>query len=172
MDPLFVPLQQVDPYGVQQALGVGGRAAGAFLGTMLIGALMLAFAGERVERLVDVVADEPVPSFLWGIGTLVVFVCVAVLLVLTIVGIIVVVPLLVVGAAVYYVGNVLVYVYVGGRAADGFGWETTRWGHLLVGAAFAAVVAALPAVGGLVSFVVSSIGVGAIVHTWYRSHEA
>ncbi|GGM65402.1 putative membrane protein [Halarchaeum rubridurum] len=172
MDPLVLPLQQVDPYGFQRALGVGGRAAGAFLGTLIVGALLLAFADDHVERLVDAVAEEPVPSFLWGVGTLVALVCVTFLLVLSIVGILVAVPLILVAAVVYYVGNTLTYVYVGGRAAAGLGWETTRWGHLLVGAVFAGAVAALPVVGGLVSFVVSSIGVGALVHTWYRSRES
>lgn len=130
------------------------------------------FADSYLERLIDVVREEPLPSFLWGIGTLVVLACVTFLLVITIVGILVAIPLLLVAFAVYYVGNVIVYVYLGGRAADGLGWETTRWGHLLVGALGAGIVAAVPAVGGLASFVISAIGVGAIVHTWYRSRES
>ncbi|WP_188877119.1 hypothetical protein [Halarchaeum grantii] len=71
MDLLVLPLQQVDPFGVQQSLGVAGRAVAAFLGTLIVGALLLAFVEEWFERLLGVVDDAPVPSFLWGIGTLV-----------------------------------------------------------------------------------------------------
>lgn len=129
---LFLPLQQVDPFGVQRSLGVAGRAVGAFLGTLIVGALLLA---------------------------------------ITIVGLLVAVPLIFLGLLLKFAGDALVYVYVGSRAADGLDWETTRWGHLVVGAVFAGLVAAVPLVGSLVSFVVSSIGVGAIVHTLYRRYD-
>ncbi|QLC34492.1 hypothetical protein EFA46_009835 [Halarchaeum sp. CBA1220] len=171
MDPLVLPLQQLDPFGVQQSLGVAGRAVGTFLGTLIVGALLLAFVDEWFERLLGVVDEEPIPSFLWGIGTLVVFVCVGIIFVITVIGLLLLLPLLVVGLLLKFAGDALVYVYVGGRAAEGLDWETSRWGHLVVGAVFAGLVAAVPAVGGLISFVISSIGVGAIVHTWYRKYD-
>ncbi|WP_435095986.1 hypothetical protein [Halarchaeum sp. P4] len=171
MSTLLLPLQQVDVFSVQQSLGVVGRAVGAFVGTLLVGGLLLALAEDWFERLLGVVDEEPFPSFLWGLGTLVVFVCVGIVFVLTVIGILLVIPLVVVGLLLKFAGDALVYVYVGGRAAEGLGWETTRWGHLVAGAAFAGLVAAVPAVGWLISFVVSSVGVGAVVHTWYRKYD-
>jgi len=170
MDPtILLPLQQVDPSQVQNSIGVGGRAFGSFLGTLIIGAIVLAFASDYVERMIDVVREKPVPSFFWGLGVLVALAVVTFVLVITLIGIIVAIPLLIVALIVNFIGSAIVYVYVGDRIADAANWETTRWGHLIVGAVVAGVVAAIPLVGGILSFVVSGIGVGAIVGSWYRN---
>jgi len=167
----FLPLQQVDPYTVQQSVGSGGRAIGAFLGTLVVGGLLLVFLEDAFERVVGVVETEPVSSFFWGLGFLIALVVVVVVLVVTIVGILIAVPLVIVALLVDFAGSAAVYVSVGSRIAEAADWKASRWGHLLVGAVVAGLVAALPVVGGLVSFVVGGIGVGAIARDWYRRHE-
>ncbi|GAB3689725.1 hypothetical protein GCM10028857_25410 [Salinarchaeum chitinilyticum] len=118
---------------------------------------MLAIAPNFVDSMVEAIQDEPVASFAWGIIALVLFVVVVILLALTIVGIILVIPLAIGFAILAVVGNVLAFIAVCDGVVD------NRWVALAIAAVAVAVVNVIPVVGSLISFVVGSIGMGAIV---------
>jgi hypothetical protein len=171
MDPLSTLLLQGSPPVAPEAaaeVGVVGRATGTFVGTLIVGALLLVVAPDYTERVMDTVEEHPGRSFLWGIGVLVALVIVTVLLVVTVVGIFVAVPLLLVMLLFYLVGSAIVFVLVGERALAAADVDSSRWGDLAVGAVAAAVLASIPFVGGLANFVVNSVGIGAIVYRWRR----
>jgi hypothetical protein len=157
---------QPEPDALLRLFGSAAQIAGTFLGTLVVGALLLAFAPDFTERIMDTAEDEPVTSFLWGLGIFLALIVVTVVLVITIVGIVLAIPLLIVMFVLYLVGSAIVFILVGERLAAAGDVDTSRWGHLVVGALVAAVLAAIPFVGGLVNFVVNSVGVGAIAYRW------
>lgn len=172
MDPLTLILQQgpltpgADPGAFTRFFGSTISAAGTFIGTLIIGALLVALAPDYTEKVIDTIEDQPVPSFLWGLGIFVAFIVVIVVLVITLIGIVVAVPLVFLMIFVSLFGGALVFIYVGERLLEAANVETSRWGHLVAGALIAAVLAALPFIGGLTNFVVNTVGVGAIVYHW------
>jgi hypothetical protein len=173
MDLALLPLQggpvsPTDPDALVRFFDVQIQAMGTLLGTLVVGALLLALAPDWTERVIATVEDDPVTSFLYGLLVLVALVVVTVALVVTIVGILVVIPLLLLVALLYLVGSATVFVYLGERLVEALDTDTSRWGHLLVGSVLAGVLALVPAVGGVLNFVVNAVGVGAIVLLWRR----
>lgn len=174
MDALTLVTLQIAPSGVPpsetrliaQFLGFTTRVVFTFLGTLVVGALLLALAPDFTESIIETVEDETVTAFLWGIGIFVALIVVMVILVITIVGILVAIPLGIAMAILDLIGTATVFLFLGERLADAGGVDTSRWGHLVVGAVLATVIAAIPIIGGLANFVISSIGVGAVVYRW------
>lgn len=160
------PPMQPEPDALLRLFGSAAQIGGRFVGTLLIGALLIAFAPDFTERIMDTAEDEPVTSFLWGFGIFLALIVVTVVLAITIVGIVLAIPLIIVMIVLNLIGSVIVFVLVGERLAAAGDVDTSRWGHLVVGSIVAAVLAAIPFIGGLVNFVVSTVGVGAIVYRW------
>lgn len=144
----------------QQQFDPVEQATGSFLSTIIVGAIMLAASPNYVDSIIEDVLEEPVASFAWGILTLIVFVGTAFLLAITIIGIVLVIPLVILFVIVAIAGNVLAYLAV----CDGF--VDNRWAALVVAALAVTVVSLIPAIGTIVGFVVGSVGTGAIVRRW------
>jgi len=148
----------------QTEIGTGlfGSAVGAFLGTLIVGGIMILvfpdYTGGRIRDLVE----DPVGSAVYGLIALVVLIVATVLLVLTIVGILVVIPLLLLTYLLWAVGAAIAYLGIGDRLVghDG-GWLTP----LLVGSAVNGLLV-LTGIGGLVSIVVGAAGFGAVLRSW------
>lgn len=136
------------------------RAVGGFVFTLIVGGLVLAVSPRYVDGVVGRVRDDAFGSFLWGVGVLALFLGLFFLLVITVVGIVVAVPLLFAFLLLAVVGNALGYLALLDGAVD------DRSTALVVGAAVAGVVSAVPLLGDLVGFVVGSVGVGAMVQVW------
>lgn len=142
------------PPTVQAAIGFGS--------TLLIGGLLLVMASDFVDQGVDLIHDEPGACFVWGLLVLIGFVGVTVLLALTVIGAILVIPLALGFFVVAVVGNALGYLALFDGVVD------SQKVALVAGAAVAGVTNLIPILGGLVGFVVGSLGVGAVVLN-YRS---
>ena len=176
MDPLSTLALQVqvspptDPTPVAE-FGIASRAAGTFFGTLIVGALLLALAPDYTEAIIETAEEDLGPSFLWGIGIFVALIGVTLILVFTIVGILVALPLALVALLLYLVGSAIVFVAVGERLLDATDVDASRWGDLVVGALVAAVLAAIPFLGGLANFVVNAVGIGAIAYRWRRGRR-
>lgn len=142
--------------------GLFGSAVGAFLGTLIVGGIMIAlFQDYTVARLRELV-EEPVGSVVYGLVALVVLVVVMVLLAITIVGILVVIPLAVLTYLLWAVGAAIAYLAIGDRlVGHDDGWLTP----LLVGSAINGVLV-LTGIGGLVSFVIGAAGFGTVLRSW------
>jgi hypothetical protein len=156
------PLQAAVDGAVASALGLAGGAVGAFLTTLLVGAILVALAPGYVRARTADVVDRPLATLVYGLVSLLFLVVVTVVLALTLVGLVVAVPLAVVTYLAWAVGSAVAFLAVGERlvGADD-GW--TR--PLLVGAGVNGLLA-LTGVGGLVSAVVGAAGFGAVVRPY------
>jgi len=142
----------------------GGRSlfAGAitsFFSTLVVGGLLVAIVPDYTERMVAAVFDEPLTSFLYGFGSLVGLLVVSVLLVLTLVGILVALPLMLAAYLVWAVGATVAFLALSDRLVGRDG----SWLKPLVVAAGLNGGLALTGIGGLVSFVVGAVGVGCVL---------
>lgn len=137
-------------------------AINAFILNFLLGALLLGLFPAFSDRVADRVATDPARSGLVGFG---VFVGIPILLVavaITVIGI----PISIAGLFAF-----LLIIWIGtvyGRFAVG-AWLLSladihnRWGALLVGLLLAVVLWQIPFLGGLLNFVITLLGLGALV---------
>ncbi|WP_336327017.1 hypothetical protein [Halovenus sp. HT40] len=94
------------------------RAVSAFFTTLIVGALLVAFAPDYTERMIDDVFEDPVGPFLYGIMILLILVVLIVLLVISIIGTLFVIPLAIIaGLALSGIGGLISFVF----GALGFG---------------------------------------------------
>lgn len=129
---------------------VGQALAGALL-TLVVGGGLIALVPEYTERTTDRVLETPGETFLYGLVLTVLGVVLVFLLAITVVGVILVVPLVVAAVVVGELG----YLAAGRLLTDD--WTVVLLGAVVV-AAFASGV---PFLGGLVGFVLGSMGIGA-----------
>ena len=148
--------------GVEPAFGVVGGAVGAFLTTLVVGAILIAVAPGYVERTMATVLDEPVESFLYGLLCLVAVVVVTILLVVTLVGILLAIPLGLVAYVVWAVGAAVAFLAIADRLVD----REDGWTKPLLIAAGLNGALALTGVGGIVSFGIGAAGFGAVLRDW------
>jgi len=149
----------VDLSLIDSALALVGSGVAAFLTTLALGALLVAFAPDYTDRLTAAVTDEPSDSALYGVFFLLALVVLTVALVVTIIGIFVAVPLVLLAYVVWSFGSAVAFLAVGERlVGDEDGW----FKPLLVGAAINGALT-FTGVGGIISFVVGATGFGAIL---------
>ena len=123
----------------------------AVLLTLVIGGGLILIAPGYTDRATLRVLEEPADALLYGIGIGVVTAIVLAVLLITVVGIVLAVPLTVVVLVFGEIGYLAV-----GRAL------TDNWiGVLLVAMAASAVVVAVPVIGALLGILLSSFGIGA-----------
>jgi hypothetical protein len=128
--------------------------------SLVVGGILLAGAPRYVDRIIGRIHDDTGISFLWGVGVLVLFIGSFVLLAITVVGIVIAIPLMIGFVVVAIVGNVLGYLAVLSGVVE------NRWLALVLAAALASLLGAIPVLGNLIGFVVGSLGVGAIARDW------
>lgn len=139
--------------------GVAGSAIGAFLTTLVVGAILIAVAPEYTERMMGVVLDDPVGSFVYGILSLIVLFVVTLLLVITVVGILVAFPLMVVAYVVWAIGAAIAYLAIADRLV---GHEDGWLKPLLVGAGINGLLV-VTGIGGLLALCIGAAGFGAVL---------
>lgn len=161
----LLPLQSVTLPGgteVDVAVGLGGSAVGAFLSTLLVGAILVALAPEYTRRMMRAVRGDVVGSFVYGFVSLVLLVLVTIVLVITLIGIFVAFPLVLLASVVWAGGATIAYLAVAERLV---GTEDSWLKPLLVAAAINGGLT-LTGVGGLISFCVGATGFGAVLRDW------
>lgn len=151
---------QFQQYNQYQEIDPMTSAIGSFVLTLVVGAILLAVAPGYVERLGEDINAEPLANFGWGILVLIGVIVVSVVLFITVVGAILAIPLLLAFVIAAIVGQVLAYIAVLGR------WVDDEWQALGAGAVVAGALNLIPGIGGLIGFVIGSIGIGAIVRDW------
>lgn len=131
----------------------------SLLVTLVIGAFTLGVAPRFVNRVVGATLDEPLAAGLTGVAVLVIEIFV--LFVAALFGplvILVAIPFVLLGL----VGQVIGVVALGSVVVEQFD-EPSHWKGLLVGAPLVALTGLLPVLGQVLWFVVSVVGVGAVV---------
>ncbi|WP_435360990.1 hypothetical protein [Haloarchaeobius sp. DFWS5] len=142
--------------------GLLGGAVGAFLTTLLVGAILVALAPEFTEKMMGRVAGEPIGSFIYGIVLLLGLFVVTILLVITIIGVFLAIPLLLVAALVWAIGAAIAFLAIAERLVG----RDDGWLKPLLVAAVINGGLALTGIGGIVSFGVGAAGFGAVLRGW------
>jgi hypothetical protein len=159
-----LPPQAGPNLDVALGTGVAGSAAGAFLTVLVVGAIMIAVRPDATERLLEDVLEDPVASFVYGIVALLALFVVVLVLVLSIVGLLVAVPLLFAAYVVWAVGAVVAYLAIADRLVG----REDGWLKPLVLAAALNGLLTLTGVGGIVSLCVGAAGFGAVLRAYFE----
>ncbi len=139
----------------------------AFVANLLLGAILLALFPRFSEDVADRVISEPLPTGLVGLGVLVGFPLLLLILLLTIIGI----PLALAGVLVFILLAWVGLIY--GRFALGmwlvslsgreqFGGIDRRWVALVLGLLLGGALAVVPVVGDIVNVLLFLLGLGAL----------
>lgn len=132
-------------------LSLAARTLTSALLALVVAGGLVALVPNYVERTTDRILDAPGETFVYGIVIGIVGGIVAVVLVFTVIGILVAVPIIIALGVVGYLG----FLAVGRAASD------SRGTVLAVAVTAAAVTGGIPVLGGLVGLVLSSMGIGA-----------
>ncbi|AHG04264.1 hypothetical protein HALDL1_12175 [Halobacterium sp. DL1] len=159
---LFAVIDSGVDVDVTLGQGLAGGAVGAFLTTLVVGAIAVAVFPERTERLMDAVVEDPVGSFAYGLLVSIALFIVALVLVLTIIGIVVVVPLLLVAYVAWAAGAAVAYLAIADRLV---GHEDGWLKALLVAAVINGALAAT-GVGAIVAICIGLTGFGALLRPY------
>lgn len=136
-----------------------GGAVGSFVTTLVVGAILVAVAPEYLEDRMAAVLEDPVGSFVYGFAVFLLLILVTIVLAITIIGIIVAVPLAILGYVVWAFGSGVAFLAIADRlVGHDDGWTTP----LFVAAALNGGLV-LTGIGGLVGFVVGAAGFGAVL---------
>jgi hypothetical protein len=135
-------------------------AVGSFLTTLVVGAILTAVAPEFLEDRMAAVVDDPVGSFVYGFLVLIALALVTIVLVITILGILVAIPLILLAYVVWAVGATVAFLAIADRLVDREGDDWTA--SLLVAAALNGGLV-LTGVGGILSFCIGAAGFGAVL---------
>ncbi|WP_144799131.1 hypothetical protein [Halorubrum depositum] len=143
-----------------------GSAAVEFVvtavGVALVGVVVSAVAPEFTDDGVEYLRAEPGEAFLYGVAAYVGIAVAMFLLAITVIGLVVVVPAVIVIAILSFGGTAVSAIALGTwiRSALGSGAESGRETALVVGAVAWAGLGLVPVLGGLVRFVVGAMGFG------------
>lgn len=157
----LLPAPAVAQPSVEQAqsLSVFTRVLSSAAITLVAGGAYFVFARDSAEATMRRARDDPLECFLWGLGIGIAVLIVTVLLAITVIGLIVAIPLIIVFAVVELAAQAVVFVLV----FESLLGSKPPTGKALVGAAvLAGILSAIPLIGPLVSFIVGSVGVGAL----------
>jgi hypothetical protein len=139
---------------------VVGGAVGSFLTTLVVGAILTAVAPAFLEDRMAAVVEDPVGSFVYGFLVLVFLALAVFVLVITILGILVAIPLVLLAYAVWAVGATVAFLAIAERLVDREGDDWTR--SLVVAAALNGGLV-LTGAGGILAFCIGAAGFGAVL---------
>ncbi len=138
--------------------GLLSSAGSAFLTTLVVGAVLVAFAPDYTKRTIAAVRAAPVGAFLYGLVCLLFILLVTIVLAITIIGIILAIPFAILAAVIWAVGAALAALAV----ADRFVSIEDGWTKPLLLAAGLNGALARTGIGGLVAFCLGAVGFGAV----------
>jgi hypothetical protein len=151
--------------------GISGEIAG-YLWLLLIGILSLIFAPVISQNISDRISLYPLKSLLWGILILVVTPVIAILLLITIIGIPVSLILLAVYIIEIYVSRIFIGLWVGQYVLKKLNREIRYKPIILaIGLLFVFIGINLPILGIFIHFIIIILGLGAIVLTEYDAYK-
>ncbi|QLK27438.1 hypothetical protein HYG81_07520 [Natrinema zhouii] len=134
--------------------------------TLVIGGLLVAVAPDSTRRRTDRALEAPGITFVYGVVSGVVVIGAAFLLAITGFGLIFAVPMLLIFVLVALVSGEYGYLAVGRLVSDD--WLLALGSAIVVSAA----VGAVPVLGTIVGFVISSIGLGTAVMAFQADRDS
>jgi len=148
--------------GTRLAVNVGA----GFVVNLLLGGALVALGPEYAAEKFDEFRDDAGETVVWG---LIVGIGVPIalgVLAITIIGLVVAIPGVLVLAVVGIVGSAVMVGVVGSSLTGG---DDPGGTEVLVGALVLALATAIPVLGGLINWLVTLPGVGMVGHDLYRS---
>jgi hypothetical protein len=145
--------------GVDLLPSLGGSAVVTFLTTLVVGGILIGLVPDYVERTTASVARNPIYSLLYGVAALLFLTVATAILFVTVIGVTVAAPLLVVTTILWSVGATIAYLAI----ADRLTGRGDGWAKPLLTAAIINGGLTLTGVGGLISLVVGAAGFGAVL---------
>ncbi|VVB54442.1 Uncharacterised protein [uncultured archaeon] len=143
-----------------------------YLWLLLIGIISLIFAPELTQKISDNISVKPLKNLLWGLLVLIVTPVVAILLLITIIGIPLGLILLVIYIILFYISRIYVGLWVGQYVLRKLKQETkSRVLAMALGLIIVVIGINLPIIGGFIHFVIVLLGFGAIVLTEYDVYK-
>ncbi|WP_435069204.1 hypothetical protein [Haloplanus sp. C73] len=156
------------PMGSESELAVrlGLQFGVVFVLNLLLGGALLGLAPEYTQRMLDELRDDAGAAFLWGLlAGIAVPICL-VLLAITIIGLVVTIPGILVLFVVGLVGNAVTICWLGSLIR---GRESPDALSVVAGAFVLAVVGAIPVLGNLITTFVGFFGMGVVAEDLYAS---
>lgn len=153
---------RLDSWGYHVVSDIGDALSGALV-LFVLGLVLIALAGDRMEKLEGEVAARPARSFALGLIGIIGAVVIGITLCVTVIGI----PFAIVGAMVAvlltYAGVVAVLRTLGAALIQHR--TTNRYLHLALGCLLFFVVGCIPWLGKYLTFAVLATGLGAVLAT-------
>lgn len=145
----------------------------SFLSILLIGLLMVRFTGNTTVRVSDTIATQILKSLGSGVLLLIAIPLVAMILMITVIGIPLGLIVLVSYMVILYISKIFVGLAIGRRILTYAKQEiSSPYWHLVVGLIVIAFATKLPLIGFLISLIVILAGLGALVMTWKSIDES
>lgn len=144
---------------VDLGAGLGGGAVGTFLTTLVVGAILVAVVPEYAEGKMAAVLSEPIDCFLYGVVALVGLAFAIFLLAISVLGLLLVIPLVIGATLVWSVGAAIAFLAVADRLLE----DREGWLQPLLLAAGLNGGLALTGIGAVVGVVVGAAGFGAVL---------
>ncbi|MEA3324334.1 MAG: hypothetical protein U9Q37_04250 [Euryarchaeota archaeon] len=139
----------------------------SFLSILLIGLLMVRFAGNTTIRVSDTIATHILKSLGSGVLLLIAIPLIALILMITLIGLPLGLIVLFAYIVILYISKIFVGLAIGRRIVTYAKKEiSSPYWHLVVGLIVIAFATKLPLVGFLISLIVILVGLGALVMTW------
>ena len=154
----------------RSSLDLGTRLAvnfgAGFVINLLLGGALVALGPEYAARKLDEFRDDPGETVVWGLIVGIGVPIALAILAITIIGLVIAIPGVIVLAGVGIVGSAVMVGVVGSSLTGGDDPGVTE---VLVGALVLALATAIPVLGGLINWIVTLPGVGLVGHDLYRS---
>jgi hypothetical protein len=155
----LVAAQSPDPgAGLDFGVQIGLRFVAALVINLLLGGALVAFGPRYAREAVGDLRDDPISAFGWGLVFGIGAPIALVLIGITIVGLIVTIPGLLVLAVLGILGNAVSVVWVGSLLTSDGG--DVGGSAAVVGAAAFAALTAIPLLGSLLSSILGLCGLG------------
>jgi len=142
---------------------LGGGAVGAFVGTAVVGAILVALAPDYTKARMAEVVDEPVGNFVYGVVVLVGLIILVVLLFIAILTIPFALALAFVLYLAWVFGSTIAFLAVADRLIDR---ADDEWLVALLVAAGINGGLVLSGIGSIVAFCVGAAGFGTVVRRY------
>lgn len=143
-----------------------------YLWLLLIGIVSLILAPELTQKISDNISVKPLKNLLWGLLFLIVTPIVAVLLLVTVIGIPPGLILLVVYIILLYISRIYIGLWVGQYVSGKLKQETkSRVLAMALGLIIVVIGINLPIIGGFIHFIIILLGLGAIILTGYNGYK-
>jgi len=139
----------------------------SFLSILLIGLLMVRFTGNTTIRVSDTIAAHFLKSLGSGVLLLIAIPLIALILMLTVIGIPLGLIVLFTYIVILYISKIFVGLVIGRRILTYAKQEiSSPYWHLVVGLIIIAFATRIPLLGFLISLIVILAGLGALVMAW------